>query len=298
MRRNVSVSEICNSMGLSYVGQDAEVNGLNLCNRASEHTRILTYVTSAEYVETVQKNPAIVGIVLKKEDLEVYQSLEKAWTFIVCESPEEVFYGIHAYLYNATDFYDKYEFPVKIGENCTIHSTAVVEDGVIIGNSVTIGANTVIRRGTVIGDYCTIGCNTTIGSEGFQIIKLNGRNHRISHCGETLLGERVIVGDNVTICISLFEGAVRIGCDTMIDNLAYVGHNVCIGENAVITAGTILCGSSVVEDGAWVGSNSCVLNRVTVGEQAKVGIGSVVTRDVPEKSLAYGVPARPRKEII
>ena len=82
----------------------------------------------------------------------------------------------------------------------------------------------------------------------------------------------------------------------MIDNLAYVGHNVRIGENAVVTAGTILCGSATVEDGAWVGSNSSVLNRVTVGSGAMVGIGSVVTRDIPKDALAYGVPARVRGE--
>lgn len=298
MRRNAFISEICKKMGLSYVGQDAEINGLNLCNRTSEHSRILTFVTSAEYVETVQENPAIVGIVLKKEDLKVYQSLEKVRTFIVCESPEEVFYGIHAYLYETTDFYNKYEFPAKIGEKCAIHSTAVVEDGVIIGNGVTIGANTVVRKGTVIRDGCTIGCNTTIGSEGFQIIRANGTNHRIVHCGGVLLEENVFVGDNVAVCNSLFEGFVRIGTNAMIDNLVYVGHNVSIGANAVITAGVILCGSSVVESGVWIGVNSSVLNRVTVGNEAKVGIGSVVTRDIPEKSLAYGVPARPRKEII
>lgn len=298
-RRNVSISEICNGLGLSYVGKDAAIDGLNLCNRTSEHNRILTYVTSADYADIVQMNPAVAGIVLKREDLEAYQRLEggQEWGFIVCESPEEVFYGIHAYLYDSTDFYEKFDFPASIGEKCSIHPTAVIEDGTVIGNGVTIGANTVIRRGTVIRDSCVIGCNATIGSEGFQIIKIGGRNHRIGHCGGTLLGERVNVGDNVTICKSLFEGAVCIGCDTMIDNLAYVGHNVRIGEDAVITAGTILCGSAVVEDGAWVGSNSCVLNRVTVGSHAKVGIGSVVTRDIPEKSLAYGVPAKVRKEI-
>jgi len=78
----------------------------------------------------------------------------------------------------------------------------------------------------------------------------------------------------------------------MIDNLVHIAHNVYVGEGAVITAGTILCGSSIVEDDAWIGVNTSVLNKVNIGCNSKIGIGSVVTRDVPQNSLAYGVPAK------
>ncbi len=80
--------------------------------------------------------------------------------------------------------------------------------------------------------------------------------------------------------------------NTKIDNLVYVGHNVFIGDNAVITAGTMLCGSCVVENQAWIGVNTSILNRVVVGENSKVGMGSVVTHNVPAATLVYGVPAR------
>jgi len=48
------------------------------------------------------------------------------------------------------------------------------------------------------------------------------------------------------------------------------------------------------ERGARVGSGSVILAGVTVGEDALVGAGSVVTRDIPAGSVAYGVPARVR----
>ena len=48
------------------------------------------------------------------------------------------------------------------------------------------------------------------------------------------------------------------------------------------------------ERGAKVGSGSTVLAGVTIGEDALVGAGSVVTRDVPRQAVAYGVPARVR----
>lgn len=294
MQRSIAISELCSVLELSFLGENIAIDGLNLCNRKSNHNHVLTYVTNGNYVEMVKKNPAIVAIVLQKKDLEAYSTFcaERRLTFIICDTPETTFYDIHDYLYHKTDFYCKFDYAVIIGEHCKIHPTVVIENGVTIGKNVTIGPNTVIRKGSIIEDNCNIGCNTTIGSEGFQIIKCKGKNRRIVHAGGLFLAEGVSVGDNVTICNSLFEDTTYIGKRVMIDNNAYIGHNVIIGDDAVITSSTVLCGSTVIEEGAWLGVNSSVLNRVTVGNNAKIGIGSVVTRDIPEKNLAYGVPAR------
>lgn len=294
MRRKILISEICEAMMLQYTGNDIEINGLNLCNRVSLHDRILSYVTNTGYVDSVQNNPAVVCIVLKESDLHAYQPLneKRQMSFIVCENPEEVFYDIHDYLYFYTDFYEKKHFPPEIGENCSIHPRAVIEDGVVIGKSVVIGPNTVICKGSVIKDNAVIGCNTTIGSEGFQIIRIRGKNKKIVHCGGVVISENACIGDNTAICNALFEGETYVGENAKIDNLVYVGHNGHVGENAVVTAGTILCGSCVVDNDTWIGVNSSVLNKVVVGCGSKVGMGSVVTRDVPEDSLAYGVPAK------
>ena len=294
MERKMKISELCEVFNLAYIGENHLINGLNLCNRKSVHKQILTYVTNEDYVEQIRANNAVVAVLLPKEYLMHYQILvsDKRITLIACDEPENMFYNIHEYLYYKTDFYEKFNFPSKQGEGCEIHPSAVIECGVILGNYVKIGPNSVIKRGTIIQDRCVIGCNSTIGSEGFQIIKINGKNRKIIHCGGVLIQEEVCIGDNVTVGNSLFENTTYIGKGTMIDNHTYIAHNVQIGENATITAGTVLCGSVIVEDGAWIGVNSSILNRVTIGSYSKVGMGSVVTRDIPVDSLAYGVPAR------
>lgn len=294
MQRKKKISEICSYFNLRYIGDDIFINGLNLCNRKSAHDCVLTYVTNEVYVENICQNSAIKSVLLSKEVLPSYITgvKDKKVTFIICEQPEQTFYDIHDYLYYETDFYEKYNFPAQIGEGVDIHASAVIETGVVIGKNVKIGANSVVKRGTIIGDGCVIGCNTTIGAEGFQIIKKGELNRKIVHCGGLLIEEGVCIGDNVTICNSLFEDTAHIGRGVMIDNNTYIAHNVVIGENAVITAAVVLCGSTIVQKGAWIGVNSSVLNRVTIGSYSKIGIGSVVTRDVPQESLAYGVPAR------
>ena len=293
MQRRMLISDICRALKLQYEGSDIEINGLNLCNRISGHDRIISYVTSTDYVDAVRDNPSIVCLLVTKSDYDLYrvQAAARKFSYIVCDNSEKLFYDIHDYLYYNTDFYEKYSFPAKVGSGCEIHPSAVVEDGVIIGNNVVIGANTVVRRGTIIEDNCQIGCNNTIGSEGFQILRIDGKNRKIVHVGGLRISEHVFIGDNNTVCNSLFEGETYIGKNAKIDNLIHVGHNGYVGDNAVVTAGTILCGSSRVESDAWIGVNSSVLNRVIVGNASKVGIGSVVTRDIPEGPLAYGVPA-------
>ena len=294
MQRTITISEICEALKLKYRGENQSINGLNLCNRNSVHKCVLTYVTSGSYVDVVKKNPAVVGIILQERDYEIYATLcqGRKISFIIADAPEKVFYDIHDYLYYRTDFYDKFDCAARIGEQCDIHPTAIIENGVTIGKNVVIGSNSVIRKGTIIGNDCVIGCNTTIGSEGFQIIKCDGKNRKIVHVGGLSIGDGVGVGDNVTICNSLFEDTSRIGKRVMIDNNSYIGHNVTIGDDAVITSSVVLCGSTTIEAGAWIGVNSSVLNRVVVGCDAKVGIGSVVTRNIPQGNLAYGVPAR------
>jgi len=294
MCRSILLSTICDELNLQYIGQDAEIHGLNLCNRKSQHNHIISYVTSADYIDAVKDNPEIVCLLVSQDNYAVYsgQIISRDLSYIICDSPEKVFYDIHDYLYYHTDFYEKFCFAPQIGENCSIHPSAVIEDGVILGNNVTVGANTVIRRGTTIEDGCEIGCNNTIGSEGFQVLRIDGKNRKIVHVGGLRISTQTCIGDNNTICNSLFEGETYIGENVKIDNLVHVGHNGYVGDNAVVTAGTVLCGSAIVENGAWIGVNSSVLNRVTVGSGARIGIGSVVTRTIPEDALAYGVPAK------
>ena len=275
--------------------KDVCVEGLNLCNRHTGKRSILSYAINNSYVEHVKNSKSILVMIVSPDIAEVYSNIliSKNGCIIITEEPEKKFYHVHEELCSRGDFYDNYSFKTEIGAGCNIHESVVMYDGVVVGNNVTIGALSVIKPGTIIDDNVIIGCNSTIGSEGFQLITIEGGEPmHITHVGRTHICKNVYIGDNTCVANSLFEGETYIGNGTKIDNLVYIAHNTFIGERVVITAGVILCGSSVIKNGAWLAPNVSVLNKVTIGENSKIGLGSVVTRDIPDNSLAYGIPAK------
>jgi len=72
MNRNIVLSEICNELGLKYIGDDVTINGLNLCNRVSQYKAIISYVMSDDYVNVVEGNLSIRVLVLKEDDYHAY----------------------------------------------------------------------------------------------------------------------------------------------------------------------------------------------------------------------------------
>ena len=274
---------------------DTQIDGLNLTNRKTQCKKVLSFAVSAQYVQNVNGAEHVKAMVLRREDVDAYKSIieSRNGCIVVAENPEVTFYMIHEYLYKKTDFYEKFDFPAKIGEECNIHPAAIIDDGVIIGNRVTIGAGTIVKKGSIIDDDTTIGCSTVIGSEGFQLITVPEKEPlHVTHVGRCHIANNVYVGDNTCICNSLFGGETFVAAGAKIDNQVHVGHNVYVGQNAVLTAHVVLAGSCRIEAGAWLGINTTVLNRVMVGEGAKVGMASVVTRDVEPYTLVYGSPAK------
>jgi UDP-3-O-[3-hydroxymyristoyl] glucosamine N-acyltransferase len=103
------------------------------------------------------------------------------------------------------------------------------------------------------------------------------------------------VGANTCIDRGTLSDTV-IGRGTKIDNLAHIAHNVRVGEDCIIVALAFLGGGVVVGDGTWIGPDASVLQSLTVGSNVLVGMGTVVTKDVPDRVVVAGVPARVLRE--
>ena len=185
----------------------------------------------------------------------------------------------------------------KIYPNVIVGSNAVIEDYVIIG--VPPRGRKAGELPTVIGSDAIIRSHTVIYA-GNKI----GNNFQTGH--HVLVREENEIGNNVSVgTASVVEHHVKIGNNVRIHTQAFVPEmsvledGAWIGPNAVITNAAYPLSPNVknelkgaiVKKGAKIGANATLLPGITIGENALVGAGAVVTKDVPPNKVVAGNPA-------
>lgn len=114
----------------------------------------------------------------------------------------------------------------------------------------------------------------------------------------TNFGKHIKIGKNVFInhaCSFLDMGGITIEDDVLIGprvNLVTENHPIDPSNRK-----TLLCSPILIKRNAWIGAGATILPGVTVGENAVVAAGSVVTKDVPNNTIVAGVPAKHIKNI-
>lgn len=181
-----------------------------------------------------------------------------------------------------------------LGKNVSVGHFSVVEDGVEIGDGSVIDAHVVLKAGVRIGRNSRIGSHTSIGGSGFGFeVDDKGAPVRIGHIGGVEIGDSVEIGHQVSIAQGTIE-PTRISDHVKIDDCVFIAHNVEIGEGSYIIAGAEISGSVVIGRRVWISPEVTVINKVRIGDDALVGIGAVVVKDVEENTVVAGVPAKPR----
>ncbi|MFC1988452.1 DapH/DapD/GlmU-related protein [Chloroflexota bacterium] len=166
---------------------------------------------------------------------------------------------------------------------------SVVEDNVILGHRedgvVNIGDSALIRSGSVIYSGTKIGVNFRAG-------------HNVLIRENTEIGDNVLVGTN-----SVVENNCKIGSNVSIQTGVYITTNTIIedevfmGPHSVTTndkymqVGAKLIGPTIKKK-ARIGANAVLLPGIIVGEEAVIGSGAVVTKDVLAEATVIGNPGR------
>lgn len=151
-----------------------------------------------------------------------------------------------------------------------------------IAESVKLGQN--VRLSKFINLYgCSIGDNTKIGA--FVEIQKNssvGKNCKISShtfiCEGVAIGDGVFIGHSVTFTNDKYPRSVN-------------------PDGSMQTEKDWKVEPTVVKNGASIGSGATVLCNLTIGENAIVGAGSVVTKDVPSNTIVAGNPAKIKRSV-
>ena len=219
---------------------------------------------------------------------------------------------------------------VSLGHHVVIEDNAVIGDRVSLGHGVIVHADTRIGPGTRVDDHAVLGKRPRsaaisilkvatdlppleIGEDGFvgaQTVLYRGARlgpkvfvADLASIREDVVVETgVIVGRGVTI-----ENKCRIGEYTKIETNVYVVAMTTIEERCFLAPGVCMAndnflgrteerfrrmGGPRICRAARVGANAILMPGVTIGEEAVVGAGAVVTRDVPRYQTVIGVPAR------
>jgi len=195
----------------------------------------------------------------------------------------------------------------SIGPNCTIASGASVGArsqlvaGVSIGRDAVVGEDCVLHPAVVlyarvrVGSRVLIHAGTVLGSDGFGFEPTRTGWVKIPQCGTVLVEDDVEIGANVTVDRARF-GVTRIGRGVKIDNLVQVGHNVDVGDGALLIAQVGIAGSTRVGKRAILAGQVGVAGHATIGDGARVGAQSGVSGEVPAGADYFGTPARPRAD--
>lgn len=178
-----------------------------------------------------------------------------------------------------------------------VHPTAVVERGAFVDEGVSVGegsvvqAGAVLRRGTRVGRFCEVQSGAVLGGCGFGFERdERGRPWRMLHLGGVVLGDHVEVGALVTIARGALGDTV-IGDHVKIDAHAHIAHNCRIGAGSIITACAEISGSVKVGERCWIAPNAAIRQKLVIGDDAFVGIGAVVLRNVAPGAKVFGNPA-------
>jgi acetyltransferase-like isoleucine patch superfamily enzyme len=203
-----------------------------------------------------------------------------------------------------------------------VAESAVVYPGTVLGEDVVVGDNAVVGKPPTLGAR-----STTRGADLPPLVVGDGA--RILACAVVFAGSRlgrgVIVGDQACVrerC-ELGDGVV-VGRGSLVENDTTIGAGTRIQANAYVTAYSTLeedvfvapCVVTTNDDfmgrtearlelmrgptirrGARIGGGAVLLPGIEIGEEAFVGAGSVVTRDVAPGTLVMGVPARPVRDV-
>ena len=181
---------------------------------------------------------------------------------------------------------------LKTGTDVMIDVNAVFEGQVTLGNNVVIGPNCLLRNAT-LGDDVKIFANCVIEESTIGAQSRIGPFARVRP--ETTLADHVHIGNFVEIKKSV------IGPNSKVNHLSYVGDTT-IGSDCNIGAGTITCNydgankhRTLIGDRVFVGSDTQLVAPISVGNDATIGAGTTVTKDVPENMLCISrVPQQVR----
>ena len=284
-----SLSEIARRHDCKWAGPDIPISSflpLSALSRLEANAAPLTYLSAVRFADGLHDLRGVV--VVTKPDLR--HLVPDGNAVLLCEgSPHDMFYTL------LTEAIEQRRFetlPSHISSSADVSPHAFLAEGVYVDHEAVIGPGAVVLGGTYVGRGVVIKPNATVGGDGFENAVIANRRRIVPHAGGVWIAEGANVGSSTCLDKGLFGDFTYVGAYTNIDNLVHFAHAATCGTGCSLVACCEVSGSVRLGDGVWVGPSACINQRLTVGSHCYIGSGSVVTRNLPAYSLAYGSPAK------
>lgn len=252
----------------------------------------LSYLKEKKYLSSLVSNPKISGVLCRQEDVhEIPDSLIS----LVVDDPNYSFFTLvdHCggeYLSGIKSLIPS-EHPVD-------RLRGVSQTGVYLGEGVLLEPNVTIHPGTYISDNVKIRAGAVLGLDTFQHQRTTKGIVSPKHDGYLIVEEGVEVGACATVSKGFSYRSTRLKKGCRLDAHVYVGHGAQVGVGTFLCAGSRVMGHVDIGEEVFIGPNAIVSSRCVIGDRAKVSLGSVVTKSVPESATVTGNFAIPHDQFI
>lgn len=302
MEKEYSVEELIRSISepLKVLGSQARyVSYPAPIDTSNEHA--FTFCSKKDEKALKAINASCAKVIICSADINFSEKDYKNKTLILVKNTRLAFIEIIQKYYTAPKEYH-ISSSALISDNADIHPNVYIGPHTYVGDC-TIGEGTIIYGNVYIYSNVTIGRNvtinsgTTIGVEDAFAYERNSKGELIKfpHFGGVIIEDDVDIHVHVNIDRGTFGNTV-IGRGTKINRYAHIGHNGIVGKHCQIGGQCFIAGSCVIGDFCELALCSCVRNGTNLGKNVMVGMGSVVTKDVEDDWIVFGVPAKKAKK--
>lgn len=139
---------------------------------------------------------------------------------------------------------------------------------------------------------CAIG-NPLVKRKVLQQLASSKNTYPVLIHPSVIRSEEVRIQEGSILCAgNILTVNIDIGKHVILNLSCTVGHDVVIKDYCSLMPGIRLSGNSILEEAVHVGTGSSIIQGITIGRNAVIGMGSVVIKDIPNNSTAVGIPAR------
>ncbi len=176
-----------------------------------------------------------------------------------------------------------------------IGAGAVIGKGSYIGRGTRIEANATILENCIIGRNCVIQSGVVIGCAGFGFFPGEQDLSPMPHYAGVEIGDKCWIGANTVIAAGVLN-PTRLGRGCKLDSHVQIAHNVQLGEESLLASQSGIAGSTVIGQRFQMGGAASLDGHLLIGDDVSVAACSGVTKDLADKSVVAGFPARPIRE--